>query len=146
MFDESSADFDAELDGFMRKEYPSWDNLNSRSKLREAGRAVLEGVETGETTKFKKGIFSHIQRFLDYTKTLFSSDKAISAYLNGVQAKLDAAQKRAQGPQPEVFTIKELDDTGRESFDREMPPAEAVSMLEERDRALKELRECLGKP
>ena len=97
-FDSENEAFDPALDKMMRKEYPSWDNLNNRQKLWESTRAALEALERGETTNFRKGIFSYIKKFLNYARKLYKGDTEITNYLKGVEAIVGKATEDWDGP------------------------------------------------
>jgi hypothetical protein len=101
-FDTESPEYDKKLDSFMRKEYPSWDKLSPRGKLREANRAAVEGLLTGETSHFKPGFFSYITRFLRHVQEVFQGDSSMATYTRAIveqiskEAPKPAAKKAAR--------------------------------------------------
>jgi len=95
MFDPANtALYDAKLDEFMRKEYPKWDSLGEDSKVREAGRAIMEGQAKGQTSGFKPGIFSYLKRFLDYVNRTMPDGSPLAKYVQGATAELASIQQK----------------------------------------------------
>lgn len=109
-FDTESPEYDKKLDSFMRKEYPSWDKLSPRGKLREANRAAVEGLLTGETSHFKPGFFSYLTRFLRHVQEVFQGDSSMATYTRAIVEQISkeapkpaakkAARKTAPAPAP----------------------------------------------
>jgi hypothetical protein len=91
--------YDEEFDRLMRKEYPSWDKLSPRSKVREAARAAVEASLNGQTSHFKPGFFSYLKAFLKHLELVFSNDSEMSKYINAIKSaisKSPAAKETAQ--------------------------------------------------
>ncbi|MEY3895197.1 MAG: hypothetical protein RLZZ214_716, partial [Verrucomicrobiota bacterium] len=118
-FDKSSPEYDSKLDDLMRKEYPSWDKLSPRGKVREASRAAIEAALKGETSHFKAGLFSYLKAFIKHLETVFAGDSSMSKYINGLKSKIQegvpgsAAAAPAPVSAPELQTAEQFAATGR---------------------------------
>jgi hypothetical protein len=127
VFDKDSPNFDKKLDSLMRKEYPSWDQLPARNKLREASRAAVEGLMEGETSHFTKGLFSYIGRFLKHVQSIFEGDTAMTPYVKALAAAYEKntpapapAAKKAARPAPTTApetALQELTEVERTEID-----------------------------